>query len=327
LGEDEIAGKLRVIPVFCVTDREGRPLLTEVSSSAVTSLGSTNSSKSARKDAFGGALGLLDATEQHKALDTRSDAASDRRVGYFYLDYRDAASFLHQLQDEYDEDGTTDLARDAHIVAIPLDEALNFVSPTEGGRGRVPDPTDEFHLVPSEQSVRFAARVLRANGALGASARIRGVPLFSIRGFALQRVVEDSTTTQAEATSVSAATATSKTPSLLTPMFFTPDDVQFAWDRLRQISNEQGSTLTSNVPLDRVQVTDLRTVLQGMRQGSGSFQPADATVDYRSLVFLPSRMSAAETDPQATQAAERTGTQVSHSSDGGENEKTSREAQ
>jgi hypothetical protein len=42
----------------------------------------------------------------------------------------------------------------------------------------------------SEQSVRFAERVLKANGALGVNARIRGVPLFSIRGFALQRVVE-----------------------------------------------------------------------------------------------------------------------------------------
>ncbi|KAF6000773.1 hypothetical protein F1559_003380 [Cyanidiococcus yangmingshanensis] len=299
LTEDEIDSKLRAIPVFCVTDREGRPLLSELSSSSsstsssVSSLGSSRQQESAFPDASGGALGLLDAAGRRKAQDTLSKPAPERRIGYFYLDYRDASNFLRQIHDRQDGEAS-DLVRDAHIVAIPLDEALKFIPPREGGQGRVPDPSDEFHLVPSEQSVRFAERVLRANGALGASARIRGIPLFSIRGFALQRVVEDGSKPESKTMNTSGGTTASDEPALLTPLFFAPDDVQLAWDRLRQISSTQGTALPSQLPLDRVQVTDLRTVLQEMRQGTGGFQSADTMTDYRSLVFLPSRLPAPE---------------------------------
>jgi hypothetical protein len=135
------------------------------------------------------------------------------------------------------------------------------------------------------------------------NARIRGVPLFSIRGFALQRVVEKDAGAGSEATQVSETANLSTEPLLLTPVFFTLDDVQFAWDRLRQVSNNQGTALPAKLPLDRVYVTDLRTVIQGMRQGSSALELTDGSADYHSVVFLPSRsaMPGTRTDASGSQ--------------------------
>jgi len=302
LSEEEIAEKLRVIPVFCVTDREGRPILTEVGSASNTPAGAAAQAELDEPETLSGALGLLDIDSQQRVQKRRAGPATAHRIGSFYLSYDDASRFLEQLSERSAQD-KQNLIRDARIVVVPLDEALSFVTPREGGRGKVPDPSDEFHLVPSEQSVRFAERVLKANGALGVNARIRGVPLFSIRGFALQRVVEKDAGAGSEATQVSETANLSTEPLLLTPVFFTLDDVQFAWDRLRQVSNNQGTALPSKLPLDRVYVTDLRTVIQGMRQGSSALELTDGSADYHSVVFLPSRsaMPGTRTDASGSQ--------------------------
>ncbi|KAK4537716.1 hypothetical protein CDCA_CDCA13G3741 [Cyanidium caldarium] len=256
LSNDEIANKLRSVPVFSVTDATGRPILSE--------------NTAGRQPFPGDALGARGLADANEASD--DSVRPGRRLGLFFLDYADAENYRGIVQKRAAELDMEAL-REIRVVSIPLEDALAFVPVPEGGRGQQPDPDDEFHLSPSSASMRFADEVMRASDDPLANATYSGgVPVFVIRGLALVK----------QTVRADGSTAPAPNGDQIVPLFFDPDDLQVAWQRLRQTGQRDTAQLPEKLPLQRVEVSDLTLVLKRLRQGDPELRP---------LSFFPSRRS------------------------------------
>ena len=270
LSSDEIANKLRSVPVFSVTDATGRPILSE--------------NTAGRQPFPGDELGARGLVDANKASD--DSARPGRRLGLFFLDYADAENYRGIVQKRAAELGMEAL-REIRVVSIPLEDALAFVPVPEGGRGQQPDPSDEFHLSPSTASMQFADEVMRASDDPLANATYSGgVPVFVIRGLALVK----------QTVRADGSTAPAPDGDQIVPLFFDPDDLQVAWQRLRQTGQRDTAQLPEKLPLQRVEVSDLTLVLKRLRQGDPELRPLSFFASRRSVeraVELGNRDSAA----------------------------------
>lgn len=153
-----LEARLRKVPVFAVTDGEGKPYLT-IDEAAATAAGVRGGGSSG-----GGA------------------------VGYFFLDVADASAYLDAVRAQLPTDEVT-AATSPILFPVGLDEALAFTSPASSTaaaaarRANGVGASERFVLRPSAEEAATAEAL--TGGAFAARFGADAVPLFYIDGLAV----------------------------------------------------------------------------------------------------------------------------------------------